>query len=521
MEQLEQIPIGQQANDGTGDPLRNGMAKVNDNFTKVQTGVDAVELTAVQAAQTATEAKTTADAAIPAAQKGMAGGVAPLDATGKVPAAHLPVQGDYIAAEEKGAADGVAPLDAGTKVPLANLPVGTAGGVAPLDASGKVPAANLPAAEDSIPLSQKGQPGGVATLDTGGKVPAGQLPPIPTGPPAGSVAWWPLRSSIPAGQIPADGQTLSRATFPDLAAMVVAGTVPVVSEADWQADPLKRGSYTLGDGSTTIRVPDLNGKSAGALGALFLRGDGALSAGTHGLIQRDALQNITGSITSRSGPAGSVGALTSSIGAFSTAVKAGPGGISFNPFDSGNGSGDVTSFDASRVARTAAETRPQNVTGAWTIQAFGAVTNPGAADAAQLASDYAALNAAFQSLDSAISFTIIYPNGGTAAAPANITINTRYVSPNPFPGYRVLCQLELRIGGVWGSPGGNLAVQGAGAEYYGCLSTQFNDDTIVTQTANTYLLTNNPGASLHPFPAPGAVTTAPARVKVWRIKGQL
>lgn len=176
MEQLEQIPIGQQPNDGTGDPLRNGMAKVNDNFTKVQTGVDAVELTAMNAAQTATEAKTTAAAAIPAVQKGMAGGVAPLDATGKVPASHLE---DYALADEKGAAGGLAPLDADAKVPVANLPAGTAGGVAPLDASGKVPAANLPAAEDSIPLSQKGQPEGVATLDTGGKVPAGQLPAPP------------------------------------------------------------------------------------------------------------------------------------------------------------------------------------------------------------------------------------------------------------------------------------------------------------------------------------------------------
>ncbi|WP_223308503.1 phage tail protein [Achromobacter xylosoxidans] len=173
MQELEQIPIGQQANDKTGDPLRNGMAKVNANFTKVQAGVDAVELTATSAAQTATEAKTTADAAIPAAQKGMAGGVAPLDASGKVPATHLE---DYALAEEKGAAGGFAPLDAGAKVPMANLPAGTAGGVAPLDASGKVPAVNLPAAEDSIPLSQKGQPGGVATLDSGGKVPAGQLP---------------------------------------------------------------------------------------------------------------------------------------------------------------------------------------------------------------------------------------------------------------------------------------------------------------------------------------------------------
>lgn len=526
MEQLEQIPIGQQANDGTGDPLRNGMAKVNDNFTKVQTGVDAVELTAVQAAQTATEAKTTADAAIPAAQKGMAGGVAPLDATGKVPAAHLPVQGDYIAAEEKGAADGVAPLDAGTKVPLANLPVGTAGGVAPLDASGKVPAANLPAAEDSIPLSQKGQPGGVATLDTGGKVPAGQLPPIPTGPPAGSVAWWPLRTSIPAGQIPADGQTVSRTTFPDLAAMVTGGKVPVVTEADWLADPLKRGAYTEGDGSATIRLPDLNGKSAGALGALFLRGDGALSAGTHGLIQRDALQNITGSITSRSGPAGSVGALTSSIGAFSTAVKAGPGGISFNPFDSGNGSGDVTSFDASRVARTAVETRPQNVTGAWTIQAFGAVTNPGAADAAQLASDYATLNAAFQSFAGSIDFTILYP-GGTAQSPGNIPANTRRIVSNPFPGFAVMVVVEHLFptdgSGQWFDPGWySAAYTGSGDSAWGLRAGQYdNGDIYVTSGQNGTAIRI---ATLGGHGSPNITanqTNAFFRLKVWKLKGKV
>lgn len=372
MEQLEQIPIGQQPNDGTGDPLRNGMAKVNANFTKVQTGVDAVELTATNAAQTATEAKTTADAAIPAAQKGMAGGVAPLDASGKVPAAHLPELADYIPVEEKGAAGGVAPLDAGAKVPVANLPAGTAGGVAPLGADGKVPAVNLPAAEDSIPLSQKGQPGGVATLDTGGKVPAGQLPPIPTGPPAGSVAWWPLRSSIPAGQIPADGQTISRATFPDIAAMVAAGTVPVVSEADWQADPLKRGAYTLADGSTTIRVPDLNGKSAGAVGAVFLRGDGSRSAGTNGLLQPDV-----------------VGPHTHTTPMFAGAGQA--------PTWSSGGGASAT-YTVTNANGIGPETRPLNVTGAWTIQAFGAVTNPGSADAAQLASDYAALNAAFQTL---------------------------------------------------------------------------------------------------------------------------
>ncbi|MFY2060148.1 phage tail protein [Achromobacter xylosoxidans] len=520
MEQLEQIPIGQQDNDGTGDPLRNGMAKVNANFTKVQTGVDAVELIAANAAQTATEAKTTADAAIPAAQKGMAGGVAPLDASGKVPAAHLPELVDYIPVDEKGAAGGVAPLDAGAKVPVANLPAGTAGGVAPLGADGKVPAVNLPAAEDSIPLSQKGQPGGVATLDTGGKVPEDQLPPIPTGPPAGSVAWWPLRSSIPAGQIPADGQTISRATFPDLAAMVTAGTVPVVSEADWLADPLKRGSYTQGDGSTSIRVPDLNGKSAGAVGAVFLRGDGSLSAGANGVVQRDAQQNITGAMITRSG-AGGVGALTSSSGAFQSATKVTGSGIGFIAYATGDGAGDQTTFDASRVARTSTETRPTNVSGVWTIQAFGAVTNPGAADAAQLASDYAALNAAFQSLSGAISFAMVYPNGGSAAAPANITVNSRYVVANPFPGYRVLCQLEIRANGKWGSPGGGFIVNTTG-QIMGCYASQYDDGDIVVQTAVTYLTSDSPAATGHPFqPNLSSFTTAPARVKVWRIRGQV
>lgn len=126
-------------------------------------------------------------------------------------------------------------------------------------------------------------------------------------------------------------------------------------------------------------------------------------------------------------------------------------------------------------------------------------------------------------LDGALGFTMIYPNGGSAGSPANITVNTRYVTTNPYPGFRVFCQIELRLGGVWGSPGGNLAVvgSGGGTEYFGCISTQYNDADIVTQTANNYLISNNPGGSCHPFPAPGVVTTAPARIKVWKLKGAI
>lgn len=211
--------------------------------------------------------------------------------------------------------------------------------------------------------------------------------------PVGKVDWCPLRAAIWAGWIPGDGQTLPRATYPDITEAVLAGRVPVVSEAEWWADSLKRGCYTLGDGSTTIRVPDYNGKSAGSVGAVFLRGDGLLSAGTNGAIQRDALQNITGRFTGRFGAiytGGTDGAIQ--VVTVPTSQDA--------PLSIGTGTQPQfnISFDASRVARTATETRPLAVSGCFVIKAFGVVVNPGSVDAAQLASDYAVLNAAIQSL---------------------------------------------------------------------------------------------------------------------------
>ncbi|MGK8222245.1 phage tail protein [Achromobacter xylosoxidans] len=203
--------------------------------------------------------------------------------------------------------------------------------------------------------------------------------------PVGAVAWWSLRSSIPAGQIPADGQTISRAAFPDLAAMVAAGTVPVVPEADWQADPLKRGSYTAGDGSTTIRVPDFNGKSAGALAAVFLRGDGVKSVVSAGILQRDQLGPMTYRV-SNFGQASNV-----SLNGTGEAMMA-SGSIPGATYSFINQTGSGSKW----IGNTGDETRPTNVSGVWTIHAFGAVTNPGSADAAQLASDYATLNAAVQ-----------------------------------------------------------------------------------------------------------------------------
>ena len=83
MQLLKPINVGHAPNDQTGDTLRDAMTIANENFAKTRAGVEAVEVSAAAAQRKA-------DAALPAAEKGAAGGVTPLDAAGKVPAAHLP-----------------------------------------------------------------------------------------------------------------------------------------------------------------------------------------------------------------------------------------------------------------------------------------------------------------------------------------------------------------------------------------------------------------------------------------------
>lgn len=209
------------------------------------------------------------------------------------------------------------------------------------------------------------------------------------GTPIGTVVWWPLRSSVPAGYLVADGQTVSRTTYPDLTAMVNAGTVPTTTEATWSSTPTRRGAYTLGDGSTTIRLPDYNGKSSGTLGRVFLSGDGTNAAAANGTVQQDAMQRVQGSLSTfyRAAAITGTGALRATAYG-STPAQTGTGGLD----------NATITFDSALAARTDTTTYPTNVSGCFIIKSFGAVVNPGSANAAQLASDYAVLNAKVQSL---------------------------------------------------------------------------------------------------------------------------
>ncbi|BCG45032.1 putative phage tail protein [Escherichia phage EK010] len=96
------------------------------------------------------------------------------------------------------------------------------------------------------------------------------------------------RAYIPSNDIPSDGQLLSRTDYPELWAY--AQMITPISDADWLADPLKRSQYSLGDGSTTFRVPDKNGVQPGSIKGLYGRGSGDFTRKIH----EAAAPNITG-----------------------------------------------------------------------------------------------------------------------------------------------------------------------------------------------------------------------------------
>lgn len=69
-----------------------------------------------------------------------------------------------------------------------------------------------------------------------------------------------------------DGQELERALYPDFAAALDAGLLPVVTEVQWQSTPSKRACFVAVSSPGKFRMRDLNGGSAGNLGAAFQLG---------------------------------------------------------------------------------------------------------------------------------------------------------------------------------------------------------------------------------------------------------
>ncbi|MDT7071000.1 tail fiber domain-containing protein [Citrobacter amalonaticus] len=189
---------------------------------------------------------------------------------------------------------------------------------------------------------------------------------------------WTSRAFIPAWSVLSDGQLLNRADWPEL--WVHAQMHTPIDDADWVANPGKRGNYSTGDGSTTFRVPDFNGVQANSIPGLFGRGDqgGLLPAGN---VYESAAPDIAGTLNFRQvrAPAGELNNnLVGSGGAFSTSTgttgQYGP--ISLNGTLAT--ALQLLSFKASDsnpvYGRSANQVWPNSFVGVWIIRASGGFT---------------------------------------------------------------------------------------------------------------------------------------------------
>ena len=191
--------------------------------------------------------------------------------------------------------------------------------------------------------------------------------------PIGNIRWFNgSRSQIEDGEIALDGTTvLKRADYPELWAYIQAYQ-HVITDAEWVATPLKRSAFSSGDGSTTFRLADMNGKYTNSLRSPVLRGDGYYPSG---IALGDAIREIEGHTNYMSyvdSPESQFEGKPSLSGAFYAGAVKGytvQGAAWTNP-NSGN-SQKPLAFKASLVVPTANENRPNSIFGVYVIKAMG------------------------------------------------------------------------------------------------------------------------------------------------------
>jgi len=118
-----------------------------------------------------------------------------------------------------------------------------------------------------------------------------------------------------------------------------------------------------------------------------------------------------------------------------------------------------------------------------------------------------------------VGFTILYPNGGSAATPANASVNSRYISTNPFADSNVICLAQIRVSGQWVETGWYVAY--ADRNYSQGVKAGQLGNSIIVQTGRDGLMTSavdsgNPSGS-----ASGVTSPTPFRVLVWKVKGSM
>lgn len=318
------------------------------------------------------------------------------------------------------------------------------------------------------------------------------------------VIWHPLRSKPVVGMVPGDGQLLSRISYADLFAKVQAGEVPVVTDESWLQVPYVRSCYTLGDGSTTFRVPDYNGVfDSNSIPAPVLRGDGGSRVNGH--MEMNGAPNITGNTGSCDNELATGGIK----GAFYNFGSSNRGATN-------DSTGNILGFDASRVSPVYGrdgtdEVRMNTAIGCFMIRAYGEITNAGNLEVATLATDLMNLTSRVDQLDTYRSYALIETT-------SNIALNSRVVLTNPFGiNTPVITQCEIFhatlqkwITTPW--------LYSTSSSIHGVSSSYSEGEGVVVVTAPQSFVAAQSGTSQ--TITSNYTTPSPIRVHVWKTSNQ-
>ena len=323
-------------------------------------------------------------------------------------------------------------------------------------------------------------------------------------------SWWhDMRSKMPDGCVASDGQEVDQAgPFADLYADVAAGNRPTCTEAEWQADPTKRGCYVLNSSTGKMRLPDRNGVQSGSIKAPVMRGDGGYLV--DGTVQRSGVPNMAGEVTA-----------TANYGLTEVGSKVTPpfkvGANNLNGFNGNGGSTTARSLiidlsTASDVYTTGlTEARMNSLTGCFVIRYSGRAQNAGSLDAMTLSARMESINTDLLAKNVATNARVGYV---LLAPSAQISVGQRLVLENPFGNSTpVIVQAELLSGNLWFNPAWLYHPNTGG---YGINASYSAGEGIVVQSGSYRLNTggmNSGGGG-------GTVTeqtTGTYRVHVWKV----
>lgn len=334
--------------------------------------------------------------------------------------------------------------------------------------------------------------------------------------PLGERYWHDMRTVLPEGVVTLDGQELDQVgVYAPFYAELVAGRHPTCTEAEWQADPTKRGCYVLNSSTGKFRVPDDNGVQPGSLLGPVKRGDGGTLAA--GSVQKSGVPNVTGDFTRITPSAGPMNVDGVASGILRRGAREATSPPTFFPSGS-SGAGYPLEIDlslGSNVYQTGlTEARMNSTVGVWVVQAVGRAYNVAGFDAEAVLARAESINADMLAKDTATNARIGYSLISVGAPyPA---LNTRTVFPNPFGNnVPIMCVCELfhatlqkwvTTPWLYGNTGNTFGATSAYSE---------GEGIALTIGANGYLSAKS-GASQSGLSG-DYFTASPMRIHVWKV----